>query len=57
MTGLTEKQLHAAVTFVRDPHRLEDDIDRMDLFELGARRFLAYLQKNGYTIAKARGQQ
>ncbi len=57
MTGLTERQLKTAISHVRDPHGLENDSDRMDLYELGARRFADWLTRNGYTIAKARVRQ
>jgi hypothetical protein len=52
MTVLTETELEKAIAQVRNPHRTETDRDRMDTFELGARRLLAYLQRNGYTITK-----
>lgn len=57
MTGMGETELRRAIAHVRDPHRLENDKDRMDLIELGARRFAAWLDTNGYVISQPRGKQ
>jgi hypothetical protein len=51
---LSEIELQAAISHVRAPNSdaYANRGDR-DLYELGARRLLWYLQKNGYTITKA----
>jgi hypothetical protein len=56
-TGLTQDRQDEAIAYVRNPHpSLQPGSQTMDLCELGARRLVNWLERNGYIVVKAESQ-